>query len=161
MTLRRSGSLSLYAALLSTLVFSVSCGKKGEASSDAGATTSAASALTAPPPATAASATTVAVAAAAPAGSPPADGKYERVMVEGTTVPMINVMNGGAIVLVDTDGKKPRSWEEQYKRKRADLLTGQYDLHKTNKNNNDTFEDDPIDKEGLWVIDAKGNITKH
>jgi hypothetical protein len=110
-------------------------------------------------------ATTSAAAAAAPAvpvppGAPPADGKYERVTVDGVTVPMINVMNGGAVVLVDTDGTKPRSWEEQYKRKR-DLPNGQYDLHKTNTNKNDTFEDDTIDKEGLWVIDAKGNITKH
>ncbi len=98
---------------------------------------------------------------AVPAGSPPPDAKYERVMVEGVTVPMVSVMNGGAVVLVDTDGKKPRSWEEQYKRKRADLLPGQYDLHKTNTNKNDTFDDDAIDKEGLWIIDAKGNITKH
>lgn len=81
-------------------------------------------------------------------------------VVEGVTVPMIQVMNGGAVVLVDTDGKKPRSWEEQYKRKR-DLPSGQFDLHKTNTNKNDSFEDDAIDKEGLWVIDAKGNITKH
>lgn len=95
-----------------------------------------------------------------PPGAPPADGKYERVVVDGVTVPMVQVMNGGAIVLVDTDGKKPRDWEEQYKRKRA-LPNGQYDLHKTNTNKNDTFEDDAIDKEGLWVIDAKANITRH
>ena len=100
-------------------------------------------------------------ATGAPAGSPPPDGKYERVTIEGVTVPMINVMDNGATILVDTDGTKPRSWEEQYKRKRSSLLTGQYDLHKTNVNKNDTFEDDPIDKEGLWVIDAKGNLTKH
>lgn len=97
----------------------------------------------------------------APAGVLPPDGKYERVQVEGVTVPMINVMNGGTVVLVDTDGKKPRTWEEQYKRKRAGLLTGQYDLHKTDTNHNDNFEEEAIDKEGLWVIDAKGNITKH
>jgi len=116
-------------------------------------------------PATAASPSTtasvVANAPAAPAGSPPPDGKYERVQVDGVTVPMINVMDNGTVVLVDTDGKKPRSWEEQYKKKRKDLLVGQFDLHKTNANKNDSFEDDPIDKEGLWVIDAKGNITKH
>jgi hypothetical protein len=77
------------------------------------------------------------------------------------TVPMINVMDNGATVLVDTDGKKPRTWEEQYKRKRATLLVGQYDLHKTDANKNGKFDDDAIDKEGLWVIDAKGNITRH
>jgi len=99
-------------------------------------------------------------AAKVPPGSPPADGKYERVIVEGVTVPMVQVMNGGAVVLVDTDGKKPRTWEEQYKRKRPELLSGQYDLHKTDANRNDSFEDDAIDKEGLWVIDAKGNITR-
>lgn len=119
----------------------------------------------APPAATPAapSSATAAPAAApvAPAGSPPPDGKYERVVVDGVTVPMINVMDNGATVLVDTDGKKPRTWEEQYKRKRGTLLTGQFDLHKTNANKNDTFEDDPIDREGLWVIDAKGNITRH
>ncbi len=97
--------------------------------------------------------------AAVPPGSPPPDGKYERVVVDGVTVPMIQVMNGGKVVLVDTDGVKPRSWEEQYKRKR-DLPAGQFDLHKTNANKNDSFEDDAIDKEGLWVIDAKGNIAK-
>lgn len=100
-------------------------------------------------------------AAAPPAGSPPKDGKYERVQVEGVTVPMIQVMNGGTVVLVDTDGKKPRTWEEQYKRKREGLLPGQFDIHKTDKNHNDKFDDDEIDKEGLWVIDAQGNITKH
>lgn len=99
-------------------------------------------------------------AVAVPPGSPPPDGKYERVVVDGVTVPMVNVMNGGKVVLVDTDGAKPRSWEEQYKRKR-ELPAGQFDLHKTNTNKNDSFEDDAIDKEGLWVIDAKGNITKH
>lgn len=132
------------------------CGKKEDPAAKTAASASAAvAATTAAPPASGPA------PAAVPAGSPPADGKYERVTVEGTTVPMIQVMNGGAVVLVDTDGTKPRSWEEQYKRKRADLLPGQYDLHKTNTNKNDTFEDDKIDKEGLWVIDAKGNITKH
>ncbi|HQY62470.1 MAG: hypothetical protein IPF92_26745 [Myxococcales bacterium] len=96
---------------------------------------------------------------AVPPGSPPPDGKYERVVVDGVTVPMIHVMNGGKVVLVDTDGAKPRSWEEQYKRKR-ELPAGQFDVHKTNTNKNDSFEDDAIDKEGLWVVDAKGNITK-
>ncbi|TMQ15095.1 MAG: hypothetical protein E6J91_13955 [Deltaproteobacteria bacterium] len=98
--------------------------------------------------------------AEAPAGNPPPDGKYERVIVEGVTVPMVSIMNGGAVVLVDTDGKKPRTWEEQYKKKSA-KLKGQLDIHKTNANKNDTFDDDPIDREGLWTIDAKGNITKH
>ena len=98
--------------------------------------------------------------AEAPAGNPPPDGKYERVLVEGVTVPMVNVMNGGTVVLVDTDGKKPRTWEEQYKKKNA-KLAGQFDLHKTNANKNETFDDDAIDREGLWLIDAKGNITKH
>jgi hypothetical protein len=110
--------------------------------------------------ATQAAATVASAAPQAPAGSPPADGKYERVTVDGVTVPMIQVMNEGTIVLVDTDGKKPRSWEEQYKKKRP-LLTGQFDLHKTNTNANDTFEDDAIDREGLWIIDAKGNLTRH
>lgn len=122
----------------------------------------------APPPAASATALATAVAtppatvaaSPIPPGSPPADGKYERVMVEGVTVPMIEVMDHGATVLVDTDGKKPRTWEEQYKRKRSSLQPGEYDLHKTDTNKNDKFEDDAIDKEGRWVIDAKGNITK-
>jgi hypothetical protein len=97
---------------------------------------------------------------AAPEGHPPADGKYERVTVDGVTVPMINVMEGGKVVLVDTDGKKPRTWEEQYKKKR-DIGTGQFDVHKTDANKDGKFDDDAIDKEGLWVIDEKGNITKH
>ena len=96
----------------------------------------------------------------APAGNPPPDGKYERVIVEGVTVPMVNIMNGGTVVLVDTDGKKPRTWEEQYKKKNA-RLKGQLDLHKTDANKSGSFEDDAIDREGLWLIDAKGNLTKH
>lgn len=95
-----------------------------------------------------------------PEGNPPPDGKYEKVQVEGVTVPMIQVMDGGTVVLVDTDGKKPRSWEEQYKRKNS-IKKGQFDVHKTDKNKNGKFDDDDIDKEGLWLIDDKGNITKH
>jgi hypothetical protein len=151
------------AALGMALLFSVSCGKKegaqagaaGSASPAPSAATTAAGGATPTTPASGA-----APVAQVPAGSPPPDGKYERVVVDGVTVPMINVMNSGAVVLVDSDGKKPRSWEEQYKRKR-ELPAGQFDVHKTNTNNNDSFEDDKIDKEGLWIIDAKGNITKH
>ncbi len=144
-------------AFLALLLLGVSCSKPNKQQEKEPATTP--SAL--PAASTAGANTGVAPAAVAtPAAAPPPDGKYERVVVDGVTVPMINVMNGGAVVLVDTDGKKPRSWEEQYKRKRS-LPNGQYDLHKTNTNGNDTFEDDAIDKEGLWVIDAKGNITKH
>jgi len=94
----------------------------------------------------------------APSWVPP-DGKYERVTVDGVTVPMIDVMNHGTVVLVDTDGVKPRTWEEQYKRK-GEIAPGSFDLHKTNVNKNDSFEDDPIDRQGLWAIDAKGNITQ-
>ena len=97
--------------------------------------------------------------APAPTAGPPPDGKYERVTVEGTTVAMVNVMAGGTVVLVDTDGKKPRTWEEQYKRKRA-TGKGELDLHKTDANHNGSFEDDAVDREGLWVIDGKGNILK-
>jgi hypothetical protein len=96
----------------------------------------------------------------APAGNPPPDGKYERVVVEGVTVPMVNILEHGTVVLVDTDGKKPRTWEEQYKKKNA-KLAGQLDVHKTDTNKNGKFEDDAIDREGIWLIDAKGNITKH
>ncbi|MBS2020022.1 MAG: hypothetical protein JST00_44585 [Deltaproteobacteria bacterium] len=157
----RTSHLVVSAVLLTALA----CGKKedpsGKTAASPSSPASAPAPSTAPAAATAPAASTGASPAAVPAGAPPADGKYERVQVEGTTVPMIQVMNGGAVVLVDTDGAKPRTWEEQYKRKRADLLPGQYDLHKTNTNKNDSFEDDKIDKEGLWVIDAKGNITKH
>lgn len=140
-------------AVFALALVSMSCSKK-EAPPTPGAGGTAASA-------TQAVSAPSAQAVAAPAGKPPPDGKYERVTVEGVTVPMVHVLDQGATVLVDTDGKKPRDWEEQYKRKRPTLLTGQYDLHKTNVNKNATFEDDPIDKEGLWIIDEKGNITKH
>jgi hypothetical protein len=93
------------------------------------------------------------------AGAAPPDGKYERVTVEGVTVPMINVMENGTVVLVDTDGQKPRTWEEQYKRKR-ELPAGSFDVHKTDANKDGKFDDDKIDREGLWSIDAKGNIQK-
>jgi hypothetical protein len=88
---------------------------------------------------------------------PPIDGKYENVVVEGRTVAMVHVMEHGAVVLVDVDGLKPRSWEEQFKRK-GDLPDGTYNLHKTNVNHSTTFEDDPVDREGLWVIDSKANL---
>jgi hypothetical protein len=143
------------AALAALVACNVSCSKKAPPAQVDAAVTG-----TTAPAASAAAVTAAPAAAAVPPGAPPPDGKYERVVVEGATVPMINVMNGGAVVLVDTDGKKPRSWEEQYKRKR-DLPAGQFDIHKTNTNENDTFEDDAIDREGLWVIDAKGNISKH
>jgi hypothetical protein len=137
------------------------CSACKKTSKEGPAPAASASTATVTPVATATATPTIAATPAAPAGSPPPDGKYERVIVDGVTVPMISVMDNGATVLVDTDGKKPRTWEEQYKRKRATLLTGQYDLHKTNTNKNDTFADDEIDKEGLWVIDAKGNVTRH
>ncbi|HWO18731.1 MAG TPA: hypothetical protein VNO30_08140 [Kofleriaceae bacterium] len=95
----------------------------------------------------------------APEGNPPPDGKYERVVVDGVTVPMVHIMEGGTVVLVDTDGAKPRTWEEQYKRKRA-TKKGQLDLHKTDVNKSGKFDDDPVDREGLWLIDVKGNVTK-
>lgn len=134
-------------AVFAVVLLSMSCSKKEAAPTAGGATDSPRSSAT--------------EAVSAPAGKAPPDGKYERVTVNGETVPMVHVLDHGATVLVDTDGKKPRDWEEQYKRKRATLLTGQFDLHKTNVNKNDTFEDDPIDKEGLWIIDEKGNVTKH
>lgn len=139
------------------LLLSTACKKKTDAA-HADAAASAAPPLATTPPA---ASTATPIVGAVPPGSPPPDGKYERVIVDGVTVPMINVINSGTVVLVDTDGKKPRSWEEQYKRKRVELPVGHYDLHKTNTNKNDTFDDDAIDKEGLWVIDAKGNISRH
>ena len=142
------------AVILASFVLLASCGKKAPTTSPAASATPASPA--APSPATPSGAPAVVT----PPGAPPPDGKYERVQVDGVTVPMNEVMNGGQVLLVDTDGVKPRSWEEQYKRKR-DLPKGQYDLHKTNTNKNDTFEDDAIDREGLWVIDAKGNVTRH
>jgi hypothetical protein len=129
----------------------------------AAATAPPATTASAPPlaekPSTAPGPTTPEVAEA-PAGNPPPDGKYEHVVIEGVTVPMVSIMNGGTVVLVDTDGKKPRTWEQQFKKKRA-KLPGQLDVHKTDVNHNDTFEDDPIDREGLWTIDSRGNITQH
>ncbi|WP_394836937.1 hypothetical protein LVJ94_08520 [Pendulispora rubella] len=89
----------------------------------------------------------------------PPDGKYERVQINGITVPMIEVMEKGTVVLVDTDGVKPRTWEEQFKRK-GNIAPGTFDLHKSNTNKNDTFSDDEVDRQGLWVIDSKGNITQ-
>jgi hypothetical protein len=91
-------------------------------------------------------------------GPLPPDGKYENVSVEGRVVPMVHVMMGGTVVLVDTDGKKPRSWEEQFKRK-GDLPPGAFNVHKTNVNGSNDFADDPVDRVGLWVIDANANIV--
>lgn len=144
------------------LLLLVACGKKTSPTehADNGASSAAPASPTTPAHPASAAPTGTTTAVTTPPGAPPPDGKYERVQVDGVTVPMVQVMNGGQILLVDTDGVKPRTWEEQYKRKR-ELPNGQYDLHKTNTNKNDTFEDDAIDREGLWVIDAKGNVTKH
>jgi hypothetical protein len=89
----------------------------------------------------------------------PADGKLENVKVEGVTVPMIQIMESGQVVLVDTDGVKPRTWEEQYKRK-GELPRGYFDLHKTDTNKNNKFDDDAVDKQGRWKMDDKGNLTR-
>jgi hypothetical protein len=143
------------------LLLCASCGKKEEKPPITTPSASVPAGTGAAPSAAASVSAAPAVAAVqTPPGSPPPDGKYERVTVDGVTVPMINVMEKGAVVLVDTDGKKPRTWEEQYKRKR-DLPAGQFDIHKTDTNKNDDFKDEQVDKEGLWVMDAKGNITKH
>ena len=170
----------LRALLVMTVVSCVACGGKKDKDADKAAPVASqpVQPAAAPPPATpparpaeptrpalaekpsSAPGPTTPEVADAPAGNPPPDGKYERVMVEGVTVPMVNIMNGGTIVLVDTDGKKPRTWEEQYKKKNA-KLAGQLDIHKTDTNKNGSFDDDAIDREGIWTIDAKGNITKH
>jgi type IV secretory pathway VirB10-like protein len=167
----------LRALIVTGIVFCVACGGKKDKDDGKPPPAEAPAAKPAPPaspppapteaarpvpaekPSTAPGPTTPEVADA-PAGNPPPDGKYERVVVEGVTVPMVNIMNGGTVVLVDTDGKKPRTWEEQYKKKNA-KLAGQLDLHKTDANKNGSFDDDAIDREGIWLIDAKGNITKH
>ncbi len=91
-------------------------------------------------------------------GTPPPDGKYANVTVEGRAVPMIHVMKGGTVVLVDTDGKKPRTWEEQFKRK-GDLPAGTFNVHKTNLHGSDDFVDEPVDRVGVWVIDGNANIV--
>lgn len=135
--------------IVTGLVLLAACGKKETPATGTVASATPAPATSGGPP-----------AVVTPPGAPPPDGKYERVVVDGVTVPMVQVMNGGQILLVDTDGAKPRTWEEQYKRKR-DIGAGTFDIHKTDVNKNDKFDDDPIDKEGLWVIDEKGNITKH
>jgi hypothetical protein len=138
------------------------CGKdesKTAPSASASATVAAPATTTAPPAASSAG-PAASSAVAVPPGAPPPDGTYENVKVDGVTVPVIKVMEKGAIVLIDTDGKKPRTWEEEYKRKRADLPNGAYDLHKTDVKKDGDFKNDEVDKMGLWVIDAKGNITK-
>jgi SAM-dependent methyltransferase len=88
---------------------------------------------------------------------PPPDGTYCNVTVEGRAVPRIRVKGGGTMVLVDTDGGKPRTWREQFKRK-GSIAYGTYDVHRTTVNGSDSFADSPVDRTGLWVIDAKGNI---
>jgi hypothetical protein len=97
-------------------------------------------------------------ATAADVDGPPPDGTYRNVTVEGRVVPVIRVKENGAMVLVDTDGKQPRTWEELYKQ-HGDLPSGTYNLHKTAPNGSDNFAEVPVDRKGIWIIDAKGNIT--
>ncbi len=89
---------------------------------------------------------------------PPPDGKYENVTVEGRPVAMVHVMQGGSVVLVDTDGKKPRMWEEQFKRK-GDAAPGTFNVHKSHPDGTNNFAADPVDRVGTWVIDGNANIT--
>jgi len=70
---------------------------------------------------------------------------------------MINVMNNGAVVLVDTDGAKPRTWRSSTSARATSRRRVQH--HKTNVNKNDTFEDDPIDRRDLGDR-RQGNIAK-
>jgi phosphatidylinositol alpha-1,6-mannosyltransferase len=95
-----------------------------------------------------------------PRGAPPPDGKYRNVRVEGRVVPMIVVKERGAVVLVDTVGQEPRRWREQFKR-RADLPPGMFDLHRSNAAGGDSFAEHAIDRRGLWIMDAAGNIEVH
>jgi hypothetical protein len=97
-------------------------------------------------------------ATAADCDGPPPDGTYRNVTIEGRVVPVIRVKENGAMVLVDTDGKLPRTWEELYKQ-HGDLPSGTYNLHKTAPNGSDNFAEVPVDRKGTWTIDVKGNIT--
>lgn len=97
------------------------------------------------------------LACATPSATPP-DGKYEHVTVDGVVVPMVHVMDGGTVLLVDTDGIKPRTWEEQYKR--GDGAPGTFTLHKTDANDDERFDDERVDREGRWVLDAAANLSR-
>jgi len=55
-------------------------------------------------------------------------------------------------------GKKPRVWKEQFRR-RGDVPSGSYDIHKTHGEGHASFAEDPVDRTGLWTIDSEGNIT--
>jgi hypothetical protein len=97
---------------------------------------------------------------ALPTGSPPPDGAYKNVMVEGRVVPMVHIKDNGATVLVDTEGQVPRTWSEQF-RHHGDLPEGVYNIHKTHAEGHPDFHDLPVDRRGVWTIDAKGNLTAH
>jgi hypothetical protein len=99
------------------------------------------------------------ITAVAFTGAPP-DGFYANVTVEGRKVPMIHVKDGGATVLVDTEGKVPRTWAAQFRR-RGDVPNGTYDIHKTHVEGHENFRDLPVDRKGIWTIDAAGNVTAH
>ncbi|HEU4403848.1 MAG TPA: hypothetical protein VFS43_00935 [Polyangiaceae bacterium] len=148
-------------AALALLLLAPACG--GPSSSDAppphAEPPASRGAPPAPPPPAVASAP--AAPAAAPAPALPPDGKYENVLVEGKRVPMVQVMNGGEVLLVDVDGAKPRTWEEQYKRKGAALRPGQFDLHKTDAGRDGRFDDDAVDRQGRWQIDAGANLSAY
>ena len=87
-----------------------------------------------------------------------ADGFYANVMIEGRKVPMIHVKDGGATLLVDTEGKVPHVWTEQFRR-HGELPDGTYNIHKTHVEGHETFADIPVDRKGIWTIDAAGNLT--
>jgi SAM-dependent methyltransferase len=89
---------------------------------------------------------------------PPPDGIYRNVTVEGRAVHLIRVKEGGAMVLVDTDGQRPVVWREQFKR-HGSIAYGRYNIHRTDVNGSHAFGDIPVHRTGHWVIDGKGNIS--
>lgn len=95
--------------------------------------------------------------AVAPTGLP-RDGAYPNVTIEGRTVPMVHLKDNGRTLLVDTTGKVPRTWTEQYRR-RGDVPEGMFDIHKTHVDGHENFRDLPVDRKGLWTLDASGNLT--
>ncbi len=93
-----------------------------------------------------------------PPGTLPPDGFYPNVTIEGRKVPMIHLKDNGATLLVDHEGKTPRTWAEQFRR-HGDVPEGMFNIHKTHVAGHENFKDIPVDRKGIWAIDASGNLA--
>ena len=89
----------------------------------------------------------------------PVDGDYPAVRVDGATVALARIVDGGSGVLIDNDGTQPRSWEQKFIR-RGDIPRGYFNVRKIDTNSDGRFDDELTAINGIWEMDHAGNISR-